>query len=558
MPLNEPEDQGAYFSNYPDILNSISRVQIQRGTGTSQNGVASYAGSVQLFSPDLTDSAGYTLGAGYGSYNSLRAFGEYKSGLKNHKAMYMRASQVYTDGYKENAFNNSQSLFASGGLFYDKSVWKLNLMAGHQKNGMAWLPVADSLLSINRKTNANTKAEKDAFFQGLAQLQHQWHPSLHASIISSVYYTYLKGGYGFDGNNFIGLPSGGPLFHYNFRSHFVGLFSNYTLTHTHSKWITGIHGNWYTRQHKGVDDVAGELYRNSGYKQEVGAFSKLEYYFSGFTFYADVQYRYAGFQYRGSVPLKRLEWHFLNPRAGISYAFSKQASIYYSIGRTGREPTRNDIFGGNDDLGTDSLLKPLIYNKAPEFVVDQELGTRISGERWALQLNAYYMRFKNEIVLNGQLGPNGLVLTDNVKSSFRTGVEVSASYQLSRSLSLVNNSSWNYSKITDQGASFKPVLTPALIVNQEIVYQHRRFLAGVSGRYQSSSYIDFANAGVIKDYALFNARIQYTFPQYIVTLFINNLSNAHYYNNGALAADGSLSYFVQAPANVYVAFKYSF
>jgi iron complex outermembrane receptor protein len=31
VPLNEPEDQGAYFSNYPDILNSVSKIQIQGG-----------------------------------------------------------------------------------------------------------------------------------------------------------------------------------------------------------------------------------------------------------------------------------------------------------------------------------------------------------------------------------------------------------------------------------------------------------------------------------------------------------------------------------------------
>src|SRR5690554_4958624 len=29
VPLNEPEDQGAYFSNYPDILNSVSKMRIQ-------------------------------------------------------------------------------------------------------------------------------------------------------------------------------------------------------------------------------------------------------------------------------------------------------------------------------------------------------------------------------------------------------------------------------------------------------------------------------------------------------------------------------------------------
>lgn len=83
--LNEPEDQGAYFSNYPDILNSVSKIQIQRGVWTSKNGVASYGGSVQLFSPNLADTTKKTFGLGYGSFNSLRVFGEYNSGIKTKK-----------------------------------------------------------------------------------------------------------------------------------------------------------------------------------------------------------------------------------------------------------------------------------------------------------------------------------------------------------------------------------------------------------------------------------------------------------------------------------------
>ncbi|MEO1451141.1 MAG: TonB-dependent receptor plug domain-containing protein, partial [Bacteroidota bacterium] len=70
VPLNEPEDQGAYFSNYPDLFNSVSKVQVQRGIGTTQNGTASYGGSIQLFSPNLHDTAQTNFGIGYGSFNT--------------------------------------------------------------------------------------------------------------------------------------------------------------------------------------------------------------------------------------------------------------------------------------------------------------------------------------------------------------------------------------------------------------------------------------------------------------------------------------------------------
>jgi iron complex outermembrane recepter protein len=229
VPLNEPEDQGAYFSNYPDILNSASKIQIQRGVGTSKNGTAGYGGSIQLFSPDLTDSARTQLGADYGSFNSFRIFGLYNSGIKKRKAVYIRASQLSSDGYKYNSSNNSGSVFFSGGLFLKKSTLKLNILAGRQKNELAWLGVPDSLIKIDRRTNAN-KNEHDRFGQALVQLQHNLPLSAAAALQSGVYYTYLKGNYDFNLNHFLGLPSTGELYNYAFVSHLPGVFSNYIYT----------------------------------------------------------------------------------------------------------------------------------------------------------------------------------------------------------------------------------------------------------------------------------------------------------------------------------------
>jgi iron complex outermembrane receptor protein len=557
MPLNEPEDQGAYFSNYPDILNSVSRLQVQRGVGTSKNGAASYAGSVQLFSPEAGNTATTNLGIGYGSYNSFRIFGEHQTAVKKGKSLYVRASQVYTDGYKHHASNNSQSLFISGGLYHDKSTWKFNVVAGHQRNGMAWLAVADSLIAKDRRSNANTKEEKDRFFQGLVQLQNVWQPTSHVTVSSSLYYTYLKGNYDFDVNNYLGFPGDGNLFNYGFRSHFGGFFSNYTLTYDRFKWTTGIHGNLYTRQHTGTDNWLGELYKNNGYKNEVSAFSKIEYSLRRFTLYADLQYRYTTFDYKGSVPFGKMDWHFLNPKAGVSFAVNDYANIYYSAGRTGREPTRNDIFGGNDDLTADSTGKAMIYNQDAESVIDHELGIRFQQRNFVLQLNGYYMDFDNEIVLNGQVGPNGLLLTNKVKSSYRAGVELYASYQMN-AFRFTNNSSFNHSRIKEQAATFSPILTPALIINQEVAYQHKQLGVALSGRYQHHAYIDFANEASVKGYVLLNARAQYTLAGCTLSVFVNNITGAKYYNDGYVEADGTRKYFVQAPRNVYVAFKYSF
>ncbi len=557
VPLNEPEDQGAYFSNYPDIFNSVSKIQIQRGVGTSKNGVASYGGSVQLFSPSLYDSTRTTLGFGYGSFNSLRAFVEYNSGLKKHKAIYARASQIYSDGYKYNSSNNSQSVFISGGLFYNKSTWKMNLLAGHQQNQLAWLGVSDTLISIDRQTNAN-KNERDLFTQYLAQIQNSWRPNNFSSFQSSVYYTFLNGNYDFNLNGFLGLPTTNELFNYAFQSNLIGFFSNYNFSKKRFNWTTGIHANIYNRQHIGSENTLGQLYKNTGYKNEVSVFTKADYTFKWLTFFADIQYRYSTFDYKGTVALDKMQWDFINPKAGLSVEVKPNSIIYYSIGSTGREPTRNDMFGGNDDLLADSLGNAILSIKTPEYVLNHELGFRHQSRKVNFNLNLYYMDFKNEIVLDGKFGPNGLALTNKVEQSFRTGVELSVTYKVSKNISLINNASFNYSRIKEQKELFTPILTPPFIINQEAVYSYKGFSVAVSARYQDQSFIDFTNTSTVKNYFLLNGRVAYDIKGFQFCFFINNITNSKYFNNGYVDFDGSKKYFVQAPANFYASLKYGF
>jgi iron complex outermembrane receptor protein len=558
VPLNEPEDQGAYFSNYPDILNSVSKIQIQRGVGTSKNGVASYGGSVQLFSPNLTDSTKTMFGLGYGSFNSLRVFGEYNSGIKNKKALYIRASQIYSDGYKYHSSNNSQSVFLSGGLFHNKSIWKLNFLAGHQQNDLSWMGVSDSLINIDRRTNANSKQEKDRFFQMLTQLQNIWQISNSSSLQSSIYYTFLKGNYNFDLNNFMGVPSIGELYNYAFQSNLIGFFSNYNFSENQFNLTTGLHGNIYNRQHTGSEKILGNLYQNTGYKNEISTFAKTDYTLKWLTLFADIQYRYVSFDYKGSVPIQKLDWHFINPKGGLSAEINNNSMLYYSIGYTGREPTRNDMFGGNDDLLADSLGNALLSNTKPEFVLNHELGFRLQKEKLSFNVNLYYMDFKNEIVLDGKFGPNGLALTNNVEQSFRTGLELSTTYNVSKYFSIVNNSSFNYSRIKEQTEVFSPILTPPIIINQEAIFSKSNFTIALSARYQHYSFIDFANEEKVKSYILLNSRISYNIKNLQFSVFLNNITNTKYFNQGYVDFDGSKKLFVQSPTNFYASIQYSF
>ena len=92
-----------------------------------------------------------------------------------------------------------------------------------------------------------------------------------------------------------------------FESNLVGFFSNYTFSKKQFHLKTGLHGNIYNRQHTGSEKALGQLYQNNGYKNEISVFSKADYTFKRFTFFDDLQYRYVNFDYKGSVPLQKLD-----------------------------------------------------------------------------------------------------------------------------------------------------------------------------------------------------------------------------------------------------------
>ncbi|MEZ4829422.1 MAG: TonB-dependent receptor [Bacteroidia bacterium] len=548
VPLNEPEDQGVYFSNYPDFLNAVGKIQIQRGAGTSQNGAASYGGSILFSSPDLSDSAQSSVGISAGSFNTFRLYGRHNTGFKNGKGLFVRGSVLHSDGYKTRSGHNSGSIFYSGGWLQGKSLWKITGFAGHQRNELAWIGVPADILESNPRANGNAN-EDDMFTQSLTQLQHIYSPGKKHTIRSSLYFNYLKGNYDFDYNNFLGLPSTDELYNYAFESFFTGIFSNYTFESENLSWTTGIHANTYARIHRGSEKTLGELYQNTGMKSEFSVFSRMSYAWQPMAFFADIQYRTAGFDYTGSVDLESQSWIFLNPRAGLVWNLNPAVQVYFSLGQTGREPTRNDMFAGNDDLPADSLGAPLTGILDPEFVTDYEWGVRIKGKKISANVNLYYMNFRNEIVLVGQFGPNGLALSGNVEKSYRSGVEMELNWSPRHWLRVNTILSVNRSRIVAGETWLQPVLTPAVIAGQEWVFRIKNIETGIAGRFQSRSFMDFANEYSLKNYFLLNWRGTVSFKKWELTILVNNLTNARYFNNGYVDFVGTPRYFIQAPVN---------
>ena len=579
VPLNDPIDHAFYFSNFPDILNSISKIQIQRGVGTSKNGTASYAGNIELFSPTLHQNPKKEIGWGSGSFNSIRLYAIYNSGVSKNKALYARISKIYSGGFKEHSSHNSKSMFISSGLFKEKSMWKFNLLAGNQKNNLAWMPVLEQEINCNRKTNSNSPYEKDDFSQLLLQIKNLYSFSEKTSIRSSVYYILADGWWNFDLDNYYGITTPtNPLTRNGLSSNVKGLFLNYITHYKKVKFTSGLHGNLY--QNDFTESVAStkEIWsQNTKYKKEISGFTKFEIKANTLLIFGDLQYRVTQFDYDGLVNFNKLKWSFINPKIGLSLKTHKNSMLYFNIGKSGREPSRYDMFQGMDVLSylcdvdaNGEIIIPeygnsLINNTEPEYVTDFEFGVRKKDNSNTININFYYLDFNNERVLNGAIGPNGLSLTSNVEKSFRTGIELHSQTSISETIKLVNNTSFNHSKIKENSIQFEPILTPKFIFNQEIIYSLKNINLSITARYQSQAYMNFENTESLNDYIVLNGRIDYQKSDYIISLFINNISDNYYFNYGSINTDpydgiedGGRTYFVQAPRNFFISFKYLF
>jgi iron complex outermembrane receptor protein len=457
IPLNEPEDEGLFFSNFPDFANSIASVQVQRGVGSSTPGVASYAGSVNFESiPIAGVSQGGRLELTRGAFNTSRAALEAQSGLTaSGFAGYVRGSAQHTDGYRFNSGNRSRSAFASGGWFGARDVVKATLLAGISSNEQAYLASPLSVLRTDPRDNpyGNTRATAvdDRFHQDLLSLAWTHALSPSASIATTAY--------GFDAGGWYDVPGASgnaDAWNYNLHSRWGGVLSSLTWTGDAASASMGVHVSRYAREHwlYTRPDFDTRLYDNTGYKGEQSAFAKGSVTRGRATLYGDVQLRSSQFRYRptagAGVAPASVSWTFLNPKAGVSVRVADGLDAYASVGLNGREPTRADMFAGADDLDSVTARSVLPLTRVrPEYARDVEAGLTWRRSSLSASANLFDMRFRDEIAPIGQINEIGYVLRKNVARSVRRGAEGDLTWQADPRLTFVATASITDARIAD-------------------------------------------------------------------------------------------------------------
>lgn len=602
IPVNDPETQGYYFNNFADLMNSIQSVQVQRGVGTSSNGTASFAGSVNMLGIDLDDTSSFGFTSGYGSFNSRRLSAEIQSGrVSDRFAFYARVSNVATDGYRENSDVNVNSYYITGAYFGKKSLLKVTSFGGREASQLAYVGTDKAVLDTNRRYNPLNKFNRDDFKQLFHQLHYSYKFNNKLELTSASY--FVKGDGFFDVYipefyyslmnlpDTLGSSTTNSIQRYKIDMNFGGVMSYLTWKSKSISVTGGMHANSFSSRHYvntewlqvtpggyGSDHL---VHDNTGYKTEISSFAKMSWKISpSLLIYADAQLRHATFRYvakdmpiyRDTFDVENMAWTFLNPKAGVRYNFSPKVSIYASAGKTTREPTRIDLL--TDDRALENITQDKVK---PEQVTDIEIGNEINTGRMKLQTNIYFMEFKNEIAATGKLNSVGYAIRENVDKSFRRGIELDWTWNVHRFISLMHASSFSYNRIanytqnlpvfdslgtplyTTAPLSVKntaPVMTPAVMLNQGIRVEPLNWISlEVTGKYVSKMYLDNTQNEALTTPAYFFAdarasvKLNKLFKRgdYRLTLNWNNFTNTNFYPNGTALnyytqfSDGSLS-----------------
>lgn len=545
IPLNEPEDQGVFFSNFPNFIDNIKSLEIQRGVGTSTNGTSPFAGSINFISQDGLNET-LELKGTLGSFNTYRGGVTYQSGLVDNTSVFLNFSSFATDGYKYNSGASGNSIFLTGKHFTNNRDFMISMFAGNAKNEMSWKPTSYSDILKDKKINYTSDDGDDYFKQVFVQVQEIERVNDKTNLTTTVFFNNLNGGYdylGFDG----GSNGNTNLF---LTSYFFGLTSNLNYNYNGNKINLGVSGNLYQREHSYTFTDT-----NTGFKNEFSTFLKYARSLGDFTLYGDIQYRYTDFSYKGDVALEKIEWNFLNPKVGITYSVSENNEVFASVGSSKREPTRTDLFGGNDYLLPDSNI-----DSTPEQVIDYEIGYKLRGKVFNLNANLFYMDFKDEITLSGGTSPTGVPLSRSVDKSFRTGLEIDLEYKINKMFNIGYTESYMKSEIKNGGETFEPILSPKTIRNIVLRYDYKGFLIEAVSKHQSNSNINLENTESLEKFTIFDSNLGYRNNKFSVILNIQNITDKLYFTNGGMLdrnfePTNEPHYFIGNPRSFYLTTK---
>ncbi len=599
IPLNDAESHGVFWVNMPDFSSSIDNIQVQRGVGTSKNGAAAFGASINLQTTTLNAKPYAEINSTIGSYSTFKNNVRFGTGLLNGKfTIDGRLSKITSDGYIDRAFSDLKSFYLSGAFYGKNNIVKLNIFSGKERTYQAWGGVPKDMLETNRRFNPYTyENETDNYQQSHYQLLYtqklstewQFNAALHYTK-GAGYYEQFKEGRAFSGYKIDPITIGGETIDEMdliqqkwLDNNFYG--ATYSVKYEDEKTNVIVGGAW----NKYIGDHFGEViwsqyavnidknyrwYFNKGHKKDFNLYTKVNYQLSDkVNLYGDIQYRAIRFDIKGiHDDLRNIttdgKFDFFNPKAGVYYTINKNSAAYASFAVSNREPSRNSYRDADAD-----------HNPTREKLFDYEFGYSFRNSTYAIELNAYYMDYTDQLVMTGEINNVGSPIMTNVPDSYRLGLEFAGGVQITPDLrwdltatisknrikeftAYVDN--WTGDRVIEQYENTHLSFSPSLITGSTIKYNPvKGFSMALISKYVSRQYIDNTSSKErsLDPYFVSNINLSYTFktkliPEVGFKLLVNNIFNEiyetnawtyRYFNNGTHLTD--FGFYPQAETN---------
>jgi iron complex outermembrane receptor protein len=467
IPYNDAESQGTFWVNMGDFASSVENLQLQRGVGTSTNGSGAFGASLNILTDAVSAEAGGEISNSFGSYGTRKHTVKFTTGkLNNHFELAGRVSKIKSNGYIDRASSDLKTYFLQGSYTDKNTLIKALVFGGHEKTYQAWYGIDAIQLKENRRQNPYTyDNETDNYWQDHYQLH--WNEKLNKNWSTNIGLNYTRGKGFFEQfkgesatskyndvveattTSWDGKPATDLIVRRWLDNHFYVVNGNITYKKGSFEIISGGSYSNYTGDHFGeviwakqfapTANIRDRYYFSDATKNDFSVFSKATFNFTdNLIAMIDVQGRFINYKTDGLTsdrnPLNiNNTFNFFNPKVGLTYVIDEENSIYASYARANREPNRSDFENG-ETVKHESLN-------------DFELGWRLKNNIVQLNTNLYFMIYDNQLIQTGGLNDVGEYLRENVKDSYRVGLEIDANVKVSKKFNINQNLTISSNKI---------------------------------------------------------------------------------------------------------------
>ena len=539
IPMNDAESSGLYWVNMGDFASSVQSMQIQRGAGTSTNGAGAFGATVNMLTENIGTTPFVGLDFSGGSYYSHKETIRFGTGLiKGHWGLQGRLSNIGSKGYLDRASTKLNSYFLQAGWFGDNTVVKFITFNGTEETYHAWNYTSKYEQSLYGRTYNSCgeywdEQDKRHYYDNQTDNYHQqnyqliWTQSIGNTLKmnAALHYTRGNGYYNeykakrtlfeYDLDNNMTWAKSDLVRKKSMTNDFYGAVASLTFDNKQDlQAVLGGGWNKYDGDHYGlipwvkqpVDELMPDhrYYDNNTKKTDFNIFGKVTYdLLAGLNAFVDLQYRHVGIKMNG--PTDEIDWDrnkrivysikesydFFNPKFGLNYDITAHHKVYASYAIAHKEPARNN-FENNNNAG-------LEMPKA-ERLNDLEAGYKYQSERFSAGANLYWMDYKDQFVLTGEIDKIGEAITRNMPDSYRLGLELEAAWKPTDWLRWDINATWSKNRVKDITVNLSDgtvanlgsqplAFSPDFLLNNILTFNYCGFKASVQSQYISEQYL---------------------------------------------------------------------